>query len=288
MEISIHSTTRVETPNRMISCGQQSRFQSTPPRGWRRPGDSGFCGGTAISIHSTTRVETFPPPLYYVPHTDFNPLHHEGGDLHFFFSWAVVPDFNPLHHEGGDAISISTFPCIPDFNPLHHEGGDTYHAIATHATNGFQSTPPRGWRLISSVYLSHFHLFQSTPPRGWRLTAQTISLWIATFQSTPPRGWRLKSRCRANGMFHISIHSTTRVETSKIIEAVYTSDISIHSTTRVETYTAMGISDRLIFQSTPPRGWRPGYKITFPNGGDFNPLHHEGGDLWSSVVRHNL
>ena len=54
--ISIHSTTRVETlhhPHPIL----ESRFQSTPPRGWRPLGILG-----------------------QIPAPDFNPLHHEGGD----------------------------------------------------------------------------------------------------------------------------------------------------------------------------------------------------------------
>ena len=55
--------------------------------------------------------------------------------------------------------------------------------------------------------------------------------------------------------------------------------ISIHSTTRVETMFSSKIGRApSIFQSTPPRGWRPhGITMTLQNF-NFNPLHHEGGD----------
>ena len=55
--------------------------------------------------------------------------------------------------------------------------------------------------------------------------------------------------------------------------------ISIHSTTRVETLSSAPLlraSHR--FQSTPPRGWRPQTGGRGDGCGDFNPLHHEGGD----------
>ena len=64
--------------------------------------------------------------------------------------------------------------------------------------------------------------------------------------------------------------------------------ISIHSTTRVETTcTITDVTTYTQFQSTPPRGWRhlraPGLKMTIIY---FNPLHHEGGDPdWSLVER---
>ena len=57
--ISIHSTTRVET---------------LPWHADMMP--------AAISIHSTTRVETNALPLFVRNIHYFNPLHHEGGDLH--------------------------------------------------------------------------------------------------------------------------------------------------------------------------------------------------------------
>ena len=37
-------------------------------------------GSDFISIHSTTRVETVSGMIFMTVKTDFNPLHHEGGD----------------------------------------------------------------------------------------------------------------------------------------------------------------------------------------------------------------
>ena len=98
------------------------------------------------------------------------------------------------------------------------------------------------------------------------------------FQSTPPRGWRLEYEVVGHGHYGISIHSTTRVETSRRMISWPMSKISIHSTTRVETgesafirtferisihsTTRVETIERIntlpmeIFQSTPPRGWR--------------------------------
>ena len=56
----------------------------------------------------------------------------------------------------------------------------------------------------------------------------------------------------------ISIHSTTRVETSTIPQARGHLCISIHSTTRVETLRTFTVLNSLAY---------------------FNPLHHEGGDI---------
>ena len=58
----------------------------------------------------------------------------------------------------------------------------------------------------------------------------------------------------------ISIHSTTRVETTRGPKRGRKFKISIHSTTRVETpHPRMERISRTIFQSTPPRGWRQQY-----------------------------
>ena len=100
--------------------------------------------------------------------------------------------------------------------------------------------------------------FQSTPPRGWRRGAICCDTAEDLFQSTPPRGWRRTRGPKRGRKFKISIHSTTRVETPVTSTTRYAWEISIHSTTRVETSLCI-----------------------IPHGinTDFNPLHHEGGDL---------
>ena len=65
--ISIHSTTRVETSPVTYIC-LVKEFQSTPPRGWRRLLQRADIDQLKISIHSTTRVETvdqYKDALYY-------------------------------------------------------------------------------------------------------------------------------------------------------------------------------------------------------------------------------
>ena len=59
--------------------------------------------------------------------------------------------------------------------------------------------------------------------------------------------------------------------------------ISIHSTTRVETSQHTINSVFCEFQSTPPRGWRRFNTSPWRAAVNFNPLHHEGGD--SGYVR---
>ena len=232
--ISIHSTTRVET----FYCpeGRKGKdiFQSTPPRGWRRISvvssdlkvcisihsttrvetrlESNLLDISGISIHSTTRVETHDwIPLRYPP-GDFNPLHHEGGDIACFPTSDILDDFNPLHHEGGDLLDLASMAPAQVIS-IHSttrvethemcESGEIPY-ISIHSTTRvetpdkigfiaeaeFQSTPPRGWRLSIGVNGLAILKFQSTPPRGWRREVPRSPLSYLLFQSTPPRGWR--------------------------------------------------------------------------------------------------
>ena len=130
--ISIHSTTRVETSDGSATTVQAADFnplhheggdrfvefqpvepvpfQSTPPRGWRHKPVNGQPVHVHISIHSTTRVETVSGMIFMTVKTDFNPLHHEGGDIDKFTAITLTVDFNPLHHEGGDkGVEVSKF-----------------------------------------------------------------------------------------------------------------------------------------------------------------------------------
>ena len=63
--------------------------------------------------------------------------------------------------------------------------------------------------------------------------------------------------------------------------------ISIHSTARVETWMTCISALLPEFQSTPPRGWRPGSLLHFPILCNFNPLHREGGDHLTVIVASN-
>ena len=200
----------------------------------------------------------------------------------------VNDDFNPLHHEGGDELDQFTGPESVHFNPLHHEGGDGIHDEISGYSRRFQSTPPRGWRQGITVGLNALKKFQSTPPRGWRQYIAGLKDIEIRFQSTPPRGWRLMT-------YGLDVPSIT---------------ISIHSTTRVETSGTPGLpGDTNLFQSTPPRGWRRGSachhvlihaisihsttRVETSQGNplyallaNFNPLHHEGGDQqWEQGYR---
>jgi len=150
------------------------RFQSTPPRGGRRPG-FGFrvTGPTTVSIHAPARGATTghrPTPEDTV--YSFNPRPRAGGDDDRRKSLGFNGDsFNPRPRAGGDdlrpvrsgrhgTVSIHApargatttgntviWPSCDGFNPRPRAGGDD-PSMSPSRTVGwtFQSTPPRGGR----------------------------------------------------------------------------------------------------------------------------------------------
>ena len=214
---------------------------------------------------------------------DFNPLRREGGDEECSRHQTDGVNFNPLRREGGDAFTTETLNPPNDFNPLRREGGDELDELEKEINRIFQSTPPRGRRLTTVMYLflrigdfnplrreggdpqsqsvmETWAEFQSTPPRGRRRKQCPEGMSPAIFQSTPPRGRRLYEVTRTKVRTIISIHSAARAETVKQIDFPPRKQISIHSAARAET-----LFDR-------PVCMRERY---------FNPLRREGGDLGS-------
>ena len=120
-----------------------------------------------------------------------------------------------------------------DFNPLHREGGDEARRQREAEEQNFNPLHREGGDGQHTQQYNH----------------QSISIHSTVrveTQSTPPRGWRLE----------ISIHSTARVETILKESGYATMEISIHSTARVETEIRTAYEVSVLFQSTPPRGWR--------------------------------
>ncbi len=165
-------------------------FQSTPPRGWRRD-----CS------------------LLYDRTFYFNPLHREGGDETYicFLRRRTISIHSTARVETVQYWKIIWNRC--DFNPLHREGGDTALLANAKAFVTFQSTPPRGWRLVCPLPGRHNGYFNPLHREGgdWRhrisfryhgnfnplhreggdFQVPVQFRTINVFQSTPPRGWRL-------------------------------------------------------------------------------------------------
>ena len=209
----------------------------------------------SISIHSTTRVETNKRTISVF--CSVISIH----------STTRVETFPTLQSLGFPGISIHSTTRV-----------ETFVQIPCLIIPGFQSTPPRGWRLHLPRFSYPYNYFNPLHHEGGdREFKRLIRIYNISIHSTT----RVET-VMAHGAFHellISIHSTTRVETPESNRPASFCPISIHSTTRVETAYPWTVCFRPpVFQSTPPRGWRLGFWIIRLKYVDFNPLHHEGGD----------
>ena len=113
-----------------------SKFQSTPPRGRRRNVSLRTSDVLDISIHASAREATFAARNRLIDDINFNPRLREGGNL--------------------------------TLNQPHFEPRISIHASAREATHAkmvgdldysFQSTPPRGRRLMNSSTVQITHNF---------------------------------------------------------------------------------------------------------------------------------
>jgi len=123
--VSIHAPARGATQRR-ISTLTSSPFQSTLPRGERlRRGHSRF-RAKRVSIHAPARGATFRPPTEVSGLPSFNPRSRAGSDIR----WGCC-------RHAGKPVSIHA--------PAR---GATRSYVISHLVFGFQSTLPRGERLL--------------------------------------------------------------------------------------------------------------------------------------------
>ncbi len=122
------------------------------------------------------------------------------------------------------------------FNPRLRAGGDKANESLLGYRKLFQSTPPRGRRLLDSMDITFSNMFQSTPPRG-RRPGQCGSISTqGEFQSTPPRGRRPRASAPTNAKEY---RFNPRLRAGG--DHIFGDHISLENA----------------FQSTPPRGRRP-------------------------------
>ena len=110
--------------------------------------------------------------------------------------------------------------------------------------------------------------FQSTPPRGWRPGHQTAGLLLGYFNPLHREGGDESSHHQYGKTHDFNpLHREGGDYCGQCNKCGYYSQ----------------------FQSTPPRGWRPGpTKSTRQPGYYFNPLHREGGDDPARDVQQEL
>ena len=78
----------------------------------------------------------------------FNPRSHEGSDLSGLTVTVLFRDFNPRSHEGSDGGHVNGRRGYRYFNPRSHEGSDPEQYADKGYFPEFQSTLPRGERLV--------------------------------------------------------------------------------------------------------------------------------------------
>ena len=145
---------------------------------------------------------------------DFNPRSHEGSDCHQI--GAVCNLYAISIHaptRGATRCSYSRKQRKVYFNPRSHEGSDGagsdrhyLHGISIHA-------PTRGATEVDRRVYPHLFRFQSTLPRGERLVMWAMETFDGQFQSTLPRGERQVDAAALNIFVlfpKISIHAPTR------------------------------------------------------------------------------
>ena len=164
----------------------------------------------------------------------------------------------------------------------------TWGATPNVFTNGgdplFQSTRPRGARLISSERQTRERVSIHAPT--WGATARQLQdareNW---FQSTRPRGARQGVVAQLNAL---SMFQSTRPRGARLMcsFSFYVQIVSIHAPTWGATfYRSQALADSM-FQSTRPRGARHVLSITLKFLICFNPRAHVGRDRRDLPWRH--
>ena len=77
-------------------------------------------------------------------------------------------NFNPRSRVGNDSQGVTCIAPWEDFNPRSRVGNDGRSSWYTYRGKEFQSTFPRGERLLECLIKADSLLFQSTFPRGER------------------------------------------------------------------------------------------------------------------------
>ena len=164
--ISIHAPTRGAT-GLDIAHIAFVLFQSTLPRGERPWKEQEIMMLTLISIHAPTRGATILSAYSKILFSDFNPRSHEGSDT---------------FDADRDKINI-----ISIHAPTR---GATIALRSLSLLYAFQSTLPRGERLLAASFLRRYRYFNPRSHEGSDERSERRPQRIHEFQSTLPRGER--------------------------------------------------------------------------------------------------
>ncbi len=171
--------------------------------------------------------------------------------------WTPANGFNPRTRGGCDRIRVTSSWTSLRFQSTHPRGVRLLQLLATKHLGQFQSTHPRGVRLIWFLLILFSSRFQSTHPRGVRLHDSTRLFRYMWFQSTHPRGVRPVSVCVAWPPAIVSIHAPAGGATQRAHGDDGFSTVSIHAPAGGATLKPCIMPFHMYrFQSTHPRGVR--------------------------------
>ena len=182
-----------------------------------------------------------PPPLLFLwrGNIGFNPRTHEGCDCDKPIIRGVYCSFNPRTHEGCDLSSMRMMTMTDGFNPRTHEGCDRIYQVHANGFRRFQSTHPRGVRLVTSPLA-------------------TLSCSVSIHAPTRGATSRWASTSTAHTCFNPRTHEGCDI---RQLSEVYNKRVSIHAPTRGATSGLIRNPSRASFQSTHPRGVRLGVGV---------------------------
>ena len=197
-----------------LTMSDLGKFQSTHPRGVRHCGQPAEPERHPVSIHAPAWGATVRGAVLLSFPAGFNPRTRVGCDFGGRVYYRVPQAFQSTHPRGV-RLGVDNHSVRSGIVSIHAPAwGATrqerrrrmprpvsIHAPAWGATQGsasirscrnwFQSTHPRGVRLLAALDAQVRQLFQSTHPRGVRLAGAATSFgYLEMFQSTHPRGVR--------------------------------------------------------------------------------------------------
>ena len=137
---------------------------------------------------------------------DFNPRTHEGCDCQRQQERLQIPDFNPRTHEGCDLLILVLWQrVIIHFNPRTHEGCDHFAFLSLFLPIAFQSTHPRGVRLVEYLYhLPQDDISIHAPTRGATGVVLIILSPLVISIHAPTRGATQNAKNKGNEQRHFN------------------------------------------------------------------------------------
>ena len=195
------------------------------------------------------------PKSIIIP-ANFNPRTHVGCDFFPQLNISVIKHFNPRTHVGCDGHITSCTLYIANFNPRTHVGCDVAITAGLSATRISIHAPT--WGATRPLYFLH--------------SVTTISIHAPT--------WGATSIVESNDFAGDDFNPRTHVGCDISFSNVFLSTMHFNPRTHVgcDVICPASVKYNWKFQSTHPRGVRPGISAGASTPDNFNPRTHVGCD----------